>query len=435
MKNLKENFHKIKKFVFEDIWDIDFSALTFLKRLGFGSVKISFMVVRGFGRDNCPLHASALTYISLMSMVPLIAMMFSVAKGFGGGERLQTLIQEQAAQLPENIAEFLTRMLTYVENTNFGVLGAVGVLVLFYTVIAMMGKIEKSFNLIWGVQDARAFFRKFSDYVSVLLMVPVLILAATSINASLSANSFILFLHEEVPYFANLYQAVASLTGILFIWIAFTLVFTFMPNTQVRFVPALIGGVVAGTLWTFLQWAYIHLQVGVGKYNAIYGTFASVPIFLAWLYLCWLIVLFGCEVAFAVQNYKTYEEEGSSLKTNQSTREALALAMLTHLARHYAAGKGPWNLVDYAYNHQVPIRLSRDIFHQLEVAKLILRSKDRAVSFVPGLPLDKIFVKDVTDALRGKAAGNMMKRVHAVEVGPQTTLKKLADQKGEKKNV
>lgn len=427
----KETFQKAKKFVVDDVWEIDFNALSFLKRFSFGFVKVCFIVVRGFSRDNCPLHASALTYITLMSMVPLIAMMFSVAKGFGGGDRLQSLIQEQTSQLPENVTAVLNNMMGYVENTNFGVLGAVGVLLLFYTVIAMMGKIESSFNSIWGIQSHRTFFRKFSDYISVLLVVPLLMLAATSINASLSTNSFILFLQDKVPLFADIYEAAAQFTGIVFVWIAFTLVFMFMPNTQVRILSALTGGIVAGTLWQWLQWAYIHLQVGVAKYNAIYGTFASIPIFLAWLYLCWLIVLFGCEVAFAIQNYRTYEEEGASLKTNQSTREALALTMLIDLAQKFERGQGAWSLTQFAYDHHIPIRLSRDIFHQLSDEKLVLIAEGKNSSFMPGLPLEKIKVKDVYAALRGAPKGKASKEIASLNYQAETTLNDLVKQKGD----
>ncbi len=425
----KKKIQRLKTFIFEDVWEMDWNALSFLKRLGFGFVRVCFIVVRGFGRDNCPLHASALTYITLMSMVPLIAMMFSVAKGFGAGEMLENLLMEQAAQLPQNITEFVIRMMEYVEKTNFGVLGAVGVLLLFYTVVATMGQIERSFNAIWGVHTDRNFFRKFSDYVSVLLVVPLLILAAISINASLSANAFILFLQQKVPYFAHLYQALASLTGTLFVWVAFTFIFIFMPNTQVRFFPAVMGGVVAGILWQLVQWGYIHLQIAVATYNAIYGTFASIPIFLAWLYLCWLIVLFGCEVAFAVQNFRTYEEESLSLKANQSTREALAIAMLSNLAQHFQKEKGPWSLETFSGQRQIPIRLARDIFHNLIEEKLILETDGKSAHLVPGKPLEKINIDAVLKALRGVPTAKLLKKINLPHYNEKTSLKELSQTK------
>ena len=203
----------IKKFFAEDIWDLDFNALTWIKKTLFGFVKIGFIVVRGYSRDRVSLRAAALTNITLMSMVPLIALMFSMAKGFGAGQKLNNMVTEHLANMPENVQEVVQQMLGYVENTNFGVLGAVGLLLLLYTVIAMLGRIESSFNAIWGIHEERTFFRKFSDYISIVLVVPILMLAATSINASLSSNSFVLMLHENVPFFAEVYERLASLTG------------------------------------------------------------------------------------------------------------------------------------------------------------------------------------------------------------------------------
>jgi len=429
-----QHIQKARKFIFEDLWELDFNALSFIKKIFFGLIKIVFIVVRGFSRDKCPLHSSALTYISLMSMVPLVALMLSVAKGFGAGERLNAIIAEQTAQLPENVTDFINKMLGYVENTNFGVLGAAGVALLFYTVIIMMGKIERSFNSIWGIHLERTFFRKFSDYLSILLVVPVLILAAASLNASLNANTFLLYLQETVPYFATIYQSLAKFTGTMAIWIAFTFIYIFMPNTNVRFVSALTGGIVAGTLWQWLQWASIHLQIGVAKYNAIYGTFSSVPIFLAWLYLCWLIVLLGCEVCFAVQNFKTFEEESIALKANQSTRESLAIALLTHMARNFQAGGGPWNVEEYASQFRIPIRLVRDVVRQLIESKIILRASEKPSGIVPGLPLEALKIKDILTSMRGVTTMSVMKKINPLHYNGETTLKELAETKEENHN-
>jgi len=432
MSKIKPSIAKAKKFLIEDLWNIDFNALSFLNKISFGFLKVCFIVVRGFGRDKCSLHASALTYISLMSMVPMIALMFSAAKGFGAGQKLRDTILNNLSQMPENVQVFIQNILGYVENTNFGVLGAVGVLLLIYTVIAMMGKIERSFNAIWGVHEERTFFRKFSDYISVLLIVPILIVAATSINASLSSHAFILFLNEKVPYFSNIYQSIASLAGIVFVWIAFSFVFLFIPNTRVKPLSALVGGVVAGTLWHLLQWAYIHLQIGVAKYNAIYGTFASVPIFLAWLFLCWVIVLFGCEVSFAFQNYKTYEAESLSLRANQSTRESLAISFMTQMARHFELGKGPWDFVAYSQEQQIPIRLVRDVMHELVLAQIVLTVDGSSSKLVPGRPLELLQVKDVLSALRGVPSQAVIKKMATPKYNEETTFIDLVKQRGTK---
>lgn len=418
---------RLKKFVFEDLWELDFTPLPLLKRTALGLLKVCFIVFRGFSRDRCSLHAAALTYITLIALVPLIAVMFSAAKGFGAGQKLQEAISGYIASMPPNVQEYIQTMLQYVENTNFGMLGAIGVALLFYTVVGTLGKVESSFNQIWGVKVERSFFRKFSDYVSVLLVVPILIMTATSINATLSSHRFLIWLSQQTPLFAMLYEHLAGLTGTLFVCTAFTFIFMCMPNTRVRFLPALAGGVVAGTLWQLLQWAYIHLQIMVSSYNTIYGTFASVPIFMVWLFVCWQIVLFGCEVSFAGQNYRTYENESVALKANQATREALALSLMVEAGKQYAAGSGAWNPAEFSEQHKIPIRLVRDVVHQLAQAKMLFSADGTDARLVPARPLESIQVGDILNAMRGVPAESLIKKLGPPALASEVSLKILVE--------
>ena len=318
-----------RTFVEDRVWDWDLDALSRAKRSLVTLCRICVIVVRGFVADNCALQASALTYITLMSMVPVLALMLSVSKGLGAQERLMQVVGLERAkdtleivvipgsrlsELPAEMERVAQTLFVYVENTNFTTLGTIGLLLLVWTVLQTMGQIERSFNLIWGVKEHRTLLRRFSDYISVLVLVPILILGATSANAVLSSENVLGILARLSGPLFFLIEHLIRLTGVAGILVAFFLLYLFMPNTKVKIVPAIVAGLVGGILWYVSQRVYIEGQMGLTRLNTIYGTFAAIPFFLMWLYVSWVLVLFGAEVGFAVQHHHTYILESGAGK-------------------------------------------------------------------------------------------------------------------------
>src|SRR5450631_3041724 len=223
-----------------------------------------YQIYASFSVHQGLLRAAALTYMTMLSLVPFLAIAFSVLKGFGAQNALEPLLQQVAGDSQETIS----RLIRYVNNTNVKSLGAVGLVMLMLTVISLMGQIEESFNATWGVQENRSLHRRFSDYLSVVVVGPILLLAATSMTTSLQSQWMVQWLIEHT-YLGDTILLLFRMVPYLFIWLAMTFLYIFMPNTRVRLVSAVLGGVLAGTAWQIAQWGYFHFQVGMANYNAI----------------------------------------------------------------------------------------------------------------------------------------------------------------------
>ena len=298
------------------------------------------LVVRNFVDHGAFLRASSLSFTTLLSIVPLLALAFSVLKGLGVQNTLEPLILKRFTVGSGVVVE---KIITYINNTNMASVGAIGLVFLVVTVISLLGSIEEAFNNIWGVEESRSTYRKFSNYLSVVVSGPILLLAATSVTTTLQSQQFVQWVLQN-PYFGELFVTMLKVVPYLSIWGALIFLYIFMPNSKVRFASALFGGVLAGTFWQAAQWGYIHFQVGVAKYNAIYGTLAALPVFMAWIYTSWLVVLFGVELVSAHQNMKTFLHDYEPGDLSYATRESTALLILLTVAGSFYREDRPWTL-------------------------------------------------------------------------------------------
>ncbi len=426
-RGLIENIRAARRFFSEQIWDSDLSTLPRIKKVFTSLSRIGAIVVRGVVHDKCGLQASALTYLTLMSMVPVLALMFSVSKGLGAQEMLMGQIGlEQVPEsveyqviegswldgLPDQFESVAQSIFHFVDKANIKTLGGIGLLILFWTVIRVMGKIENSFNSIWGIRDSRTIFRRFADYISILVVVPILMIGATSVNAFLASDKALEMVRDNLGALSSIYEMALNWSVFAGVVIAFAFLFMFMPNTKVRLFPALTGALIAGGLWLGIQEFYFSAQVGVAKYNPIYGTFAVIPFFLFWLYWSWMIVLFGAEISFAVQNHRTYEVEGAAATASQLTRLKLALLIVYDIGRRHYDGQAPWNMQAFVDRENVSIRLVRDVVHRLKASGVIIEAEGDDASgdaFVPARDLEKISLADIYEAFLGSADAKLDK--------------------------
>lgn len=302
----------------------------------FGLLRFCYLIKAGFTLHQGTLRAAALTYTTILSLVPVLAIAFAILKGLGAQNTLEPVLQKLAGDSQETIS----RIIAYVNNTNFKSIGAIGVLALVVTVITLLENIEMAFNTIWGVRETRSLQRRFSDYLSVVVVGPILILVATSMTSSLQNQWVVKWLlrHE---YFGEAVLFVFRLSPYVSVWIALVFLYLYIPNTKVRLCSALLGGVVAGTAWQIAQWAYFHFQVGVANYNAIYGTLAALPVFLVWVFTSWLIVLLGVEIVCTHQFRRHAGASAGSGAWSQTSHEERALALLLQVCRHFREGAPP----------------------------------------------------------------------------------------------
>ena len=413
------------QFLNTDIWRMRLTDYPRPKSFLINQLRVIALAVRRFREDSCDFRASALTFFSLLSIVPVIAMMFGIAKGFGLEERMKTEILTRFQGQEEMADKIITFANSLLENTKGGLIAGVGVVILFWSVIKVLGNIEHSFNIIWGVKKSRSFARKFSDYLSLILICPVLMIVSGSATVLVSSQAQLLL--DKITFLKSLGPLLLIPLKILpycTLWIMFTFLFVFMPNTKVKLKSALLAGILAGTLFQVLQWAYINLQIGVAKYSAIYGSFAALPLFLIWLQMSWFIILFGAEIAFAIQNVQTYEFEQDCLSVSHRYKNLLSLLVTKLIVERFSSGVTPLNADSISKKLGIPIRLVRQILYELVesgVLSEVNKGQDsKESSFQPARDVNVLTIKYVIDALEERGTAE-------IPVVDSAELKKLTD--------
>jgi membrane protein len=359
--------------------------------------QILALVVRGFISDGCMLRASALTFTTLLSLVPLLALVFSVLKGFGVQNELEPLLLEQLAV---GGGAAVTKIVEYINNTNVARLGSYGLIFLIVTVLTLLSNIEKSFNSVWGVVETRPMLRRFTDYFSVVTIGPLLVVIAISMTSTLKSQQLVITL-IKYEYLGEVLLFMFEILPFMVMWLVFAGLYLFMPNVKVSPRAALIGGVFGGTLWQLSQWGYLNFQVGVARYNAIYGTMAALPILMVWIYLSWMIVLLGLEMTYATQNLRTIRQDLRGQRVNFASIEFIALTVLLFVSRRFYAGKPALGQEDLASHLDVPPRLLRTILEELTRLGFVVETSQEidGSGYQPARALEKIRLHDVIRGL------------------------------------
>jgi membrane protein len=392
------------EFLHRDLWNAEAMAKLGMQRVQ-GLLQFCAAVVESVLRDMIPLRASALTYYTVLAIVPLLAFALSIMQAIGANRSFVPRVVEQLTQVSPEAGQWI---LATVERVNFAQLGTIGAAVLFLTTLLGLFSIEHTFNQIWGVTRARSLDRRITDYLAVLVIAPVLLGAALSLTTTLNSQTLV---HQLLarPWFALLYRAGLIWAPVAFLGLAFAFLYWFVPNTRVRVSGALLGGLVAAILFTLLQHVYVRFNVGVTNSNALYGGFAALPLFLAWVYVSWVIVLLGAEIAAAMENVAKLRRARRGHDPTPAAREALGMAIAVHLARGFDAGEAPISSEQLSDDLRLSIRSAREILGDLERAGVAARAAahDREDAFQLGRAADHISVGDLLEALRGSRGGGL----------------------------
>jgi membrane protein len=359
--------------------------------------RFAYAVIRDLAEGQLTLRAMSLVYTTLLALVPLLAFSLSVLKGFGVHHQVEPLLYEFLQPLGPRGAELTDQVIAFVDNVKGGVLGGIGLVLLLYTVISMIQKIEDTFNYIWQVQKARSLARRFSDYLSVILVGPVLMVTAMGLLASVSSSALMHSLSGIEPI-GSILEVLGRLAPFAVVVLVFTFVYAFVPNMRVRLVPALVGGLLAGAAWTACGSLLASFVVGSTRYAAIYSSFAIAIVALIWLYLSWLILLIGAQIAFYVQNPGRLRSGRTQLKLSIAQVERLALNIMQRVAHGFRSGQQP-GFARLASALNQPARALEEITVQLEQAGLLAHTEDGA--FVPGRDPETILLVEILLAVRG----------------------------------
>jgi membrane protein len=374
-------------------------------------LRYPYALTRDILRDDLTLRAMSLVYTTLLSIVPLLALSFSVLKGLGYHRELEPVLYSFLEPIGERANEITKQIMGFVDNVRGGVLGSIGLVFLLYTVITMVQKVEESFNFVWRVEQPRSFARRFSEYLSVMVIGPAVIVAAFGLLAAFANMRVIQAISEYEP-FGTLLLTLGHLTPYLLVTGVFTFMYAFIPNTKVRLGAALIGGLSAGVAWAASGALFASFVSTTTRTMVIYAGFAIVIVALIWLYISWLILLVGAQLAFYVQNPQYLRPGRGEIQLNASLRERVALSIMYLIVCDYRTAERRWTINSLAEHLDLPGAALGPIVTALERAGLLLLAEDD--TWVPARDPNMIELAHVYDAVRNDTAGPRLGKIRDI---------------------
>jgi membrane protein len=404
----------IIRFLTQDLWRIRLGDLSGKKSFIIKQLRIIVLAFRGFDEDKCILRASALTLYSLLNVVSLFALAFGISKGFGLQGRLENELKDLLKGQEEVVNYIIQFANSMLEKAKGGPIAGIGIIVLVWFLIKLLMNIEQSFNDIWGVTHSRSIGRKLSDYLSFLFVAPILIILS---------SSTIVFIKTKITLITETVDLLGPISPLILfslkllpycaIWLLFTFIYIFMPNTRVKLKSGLLGGITAGTIFVIVQWIYITFQVGVARYGAIYASFSALPFFMFWIQASWLVVLFGAEITFAHQNVDTYEFETDSLIASNETKRLLALRIANLCVKNFINGEEPWDAGRIATFLEIPIRLTNRLLDDLVKAHVLseaIGDDEKTTLYQPAKDVNILTINYVIQQLDGIGSNEMAQK-------------------------
>ena len=374
-------------------------------------LRYPYALARDVVRGDLTLRGMSLVYTTLLSIVPLIALSFSVLKGLGFHRELEPVLYTFLEPLGEKAGEITTQVMQFVDNVQSGVLGSIGLIFLLYTVISMVQKVEESFNFVWRVEQPRSFGRRFSEYLSVMIVGPTVIVGAFGMMAAVQSSAFMQRISQYEP-FGTILLVLGRLTPYFLVIGVFSFLYGFIPNTRVYLRAALTGGVVAGMAWTASGMIFTSFVSAGGGTMVIYAGFAIVIAALIWLHISWLILLLGAQLAFYVQNPQYLRPGRGEIQLNSSLRERVALSIMYIIVCDFRTTQRRWTTNDLAEHLQLPGAALGPIVTALERKGLLTVTDED--TWLPARDPAVIELIEVLDAVRKDEAGPRLSRIRDV---------------------
>ena len=381
------------QFITVDIWRVTESEVTKRKFSLYNIIKTIYVTIKQFVDDRIAAKASALTYSTLLAIVPMLAILFAIARGFGFDKLMETQLFANFGGQTETTEAILTFVDSYLEHAKGGIFIGVGLAMLLWTVLNLINNIEVTFNHIWQVKKARNMYRKITDYFSMFLLMPILIVFSSGVTLFMST---VFAKMEDYILLGSLSKFLIKLIPFAITWLMFTGLYVFMPNTNVRFKHALPAGILAGTIYQFFQFFYISGQIWVSKYNAIYGSFAALPLFLLWLQTSWTICLFGVQLTYTSQNIRFFSFDRDTRNVSRRYRDFISLLIISLICKRFEQQDKPYTADEISSKHRIPIRLVNRTLSELQEIKMIHEvltgEKEPEIGYQPSIDLSQLSV-------------------------------------------
>ena len=399
-------FSKLDNFFKTDLWEIEAASSGKFKFSLITILRLLYKIGQEFMNGEISRRASSLVYTTLLAIVPLLAVSFSVLKAFGVHNMLGPFLSNFLAPLGAKGDEMTVRIIGYVDRIHVGLLGAIGLASLFYTVMNTIQQVENAFNYLWEISEQRSLLERFRDYMGALLAGPVLVFAAIGITTSIMNNSVARLITSIEPFGFVLFLAGKLLPYFLII-AAFTLMYYLLPYTKVRLKSAFAGGVAAGILWQAGSWAFARFIVSSTRYSAIYSGFAIILLFMIWLYFNWLILLTGAKISFYHQFPALLRIRDDRILYGEWYIQRLAIIVMYTIGYDYFHGQRRWTFPVLVERFRIPKGVVQSVLGALEKSGLLLRV-DSDKTFVPARDIETITLREIVDSVRDEFHGGYM---------------------------
>lgn len=379
----------------------DWRISTLLSDVLLRVVAVVVVSIDRFVKDASTISASALTFYSTLSFIPVVALILAIARGFGAAKALEDWLKEQTYTNPEVMEWVMGIAGKALDNTQGGLIAGLGIVLLIWSVIRMLSSTELAMNRIWGVKKGRSLVKKFTDYMSILFIAPILVILISSMNVFMMSNLQDYAMNEGILSYASVaLKAILTLVPYVLVWFLFVFLYMFMPTTPVKFKYALVAGVVAGTIFQIVQWFYIRFQVGVSSYNAIYGGLAALPLLLVWLQLSWSIVLWGTELCYIMRNRHFLYRDAINAENRWVDQVNVTIKMLKFIASQYTHLKGGPTLAMICKKLRLSSSKARIVLQELVDKKILVEVKgEDDVSYFPAVDFHNLSLADVITRL------------------------------------
>ena len=394
ISDIPQNIIKLWKFITEDVWRLPFDGLSSKRRRGYNFLKVISLAIKRFQEDNLQRNASALTYSTLLSLIPFLAVLLSIAKGFGFDKIIESQMFNYFPGQKEALSHVFGFVNSYMSHSKDGLFFGLGLILLLYTAINLISTVEDNFNKIWQVQKGRPYTRKITDYFSILIILPVFLICTSGVSIFMT-SAFNSLSESSYFYLSSIYNIILKIVPLIVSIFTFTVLYIYLPNTKVKFRHALYAGIFAGIGFQFFQFLFISGQIWVSKYNAIYGSFAFLPLLLLWMQLSWTICLLGAEIAYAGQNVRNYEFETDSKNISHRYKDFLTMVIMTLIVKRFQEEKPPYIADEISIEYKIPIRLTSQILFYLVDLGLVneIKEDNKYPNYQPAIDINKITVK------------------------------------------
>ncbi len=390
---------QIRSSVRDFVWERDLAAMPRWKAWVFRWIRLFYAILRDVTEGRFTMRATSLVYTTLIALVPLLAFTFSILQAFGVHNQMQPVLARFFEPLGERGVEISSSIITFVEDARVGVIGTVGLLVLIFTGFSLLRKIEQSFNQAWHASQRRSYKQRCADYLSVAFFGPILLVATIALTASVTSISFI-NQFSDVPVLGGVIGGAGRFVPYFLIVGAFTFFYFFLPNATVRIRSALIGGLIAGTAWELMGWAFATYVVTAIRYSALYSSLATLVIFMIWIYASWLILLLGSSIAFYHQHPEHMRRRGGDAVYSGRLQQKLGLLILAMIGRNFFDGRPVWTMAGLAAHLRVPSDAVEPVLEILRGKGFIAETAESPPGYVPARSFENTGVAEVVEALR-----------------------------------